>query len=332
MVKVDPTFVENEARYLLNPVNQLVEITKDSTFAHANFHSDSFSSAAEEEISIKAVPIGVSADQSLQASSDFQKKPSSEIRLLLPFEKLDKSSNLSYTGTVQVIDFRGNPVPANEELKVKLESINSHIADIPRFVTIPEGKSYTEFPIDISGEKGSSKIIANANGIIGTESSVSVMSFLTKMTISSSSVDEPVQPGTPQELKLYVDSENFEPLGGIELRIEPGVNATITPTKIKTESDGSAKVHVIANGGKQVSFEVYASSEGFVEDQKSFSFDVDSNQVIQEDMNVLGLPEWVVYVGIAAIIVIAGVLTLFFKKPKQNLEEEEEEIYEEEDI
>ena len=28
----------------------------------------------------------------------------------------------------------------------------------------------------------------------------------------------------------------------------------------------------------------------------------------------------------------AGVLTLFFKKPKQNLEEEEEEIYEDEDI
>jgi len=81
-----------------------------------------------------------------------------------------------------------------------------------------------------------------------------------------------------------------------------------------------------------VSFEVFATSEGFIEDQKLFSFDVDSSQVIQDDMNVLGLPEWVVYVGIAAMIVIGGVLALFFKKPKQNLEDDEEEIYEEEDI
>ena len=138
-------------------------------------------------------------------------------------------------------------------------------------------------------------------------------------------------PGEPQELKLYVDSENLEPLAGIELTIEPGVNATITPQKIITEPDGSAKVHLTANGGNAISFQVYATSEGFVEDQQSFSFEVDSTKVIQENMNVLGLPEWVVYVGIAAIIVIAGVLILFFKKPKQNLEEEEE-IYEDEDI
>ena len=325
-----PTFVENEAKFLLNPVNQLIEITKDSTFAHANFHSDSFSSAAEEEIKINAVPVGVSADQSLQAISDFDKKPSSEVKILLPFEKLDKGSDLPYAGIVQIIDFRGNPVPATEDLKVKLESTQSNIADIPRFATIPSGQSYTEFPIDVSGKTGSSNIIANANGIIGTESSVSVTSFLTKMTISSGSIVEPVQPGSPQEIKLYVDSENFEPLEGIELRIEPGANATITPTKIKTESDGSAKVHVTANGGKQVSFQVYASSDGFIEDEKSFSFEVDSSQVIQEDMNVLGLPEWVVYVGIAAVVVIGGVLTLFFKKPKQTLEEEE--IYDDEDI
>ena len=152
------------------------------------------------------------------------------------------------------------------------------------------------------------------------------------MSISSGVVDGPVMPGVPQEIKLYVDSENLEPLPGVELMIEPGANATITPTKIITEEDGSAKVHVTASGGKQVSFEVYATSDGFIEDQKSFSFDVDSSQVIQEDMNVLGLPEWVVYVGIAAMIVIGVVLTLFFKKPKRNLEDDEDEIYEEEDI
>ena len=328
--KSRPTFVENEVKYLLKPVNQLVEITKDSTFAHANFHSDSFGTAAEEKVNINSVPVGVSADQSLQASASFQKMPSSEVRVILPFDEIDKSSDLPYAGIVQIIDFRGNPVPAAEQIRVKLESSDTSITEIPRFIAIPEGKSYEEFPIGISGKTGVTKIIANANGIIGTESSIRVTSFLTKMSISSGTLPEPIILGEAQELKLYVDSESLEPLAGIELTIKPGANATITPTKIKTESDGSAKVHVTANGGKQVSFEVYASSEGFVEDQQSFSFDVDSSQVIQEEMNVLGLPEWVVYVGIAAIIVIAGVLTLFFKKPKQNLEEEE--IYEDEDI
>lgn len=326
-----PTFVENEARFLLNPVNQLIEITKDSTFTHANFHIDSFSSAPEEQVNIVAIPIGVSSDQTLQATASFIKKPSSELKVIFPFEKLDKNSDLPYTGIAQILDFRGNPVPASEDLRVKLEDTNEKIAEIPRFATIPNGQSYTKFPIEISGETGSSKILANANGILGTESVFSVTSFLTKMTITSGSMVEPVQPGSAQELKLYVDNENFEPLEGIELRIEPGVNATITPTKILTESDGSAKVHVTANGGKQVSFQVYASSDGFVEDEKSFSFEVDSTQVIQEEVNVLGLPEWVVYVGIAAVVVIGGVLILFFKKPKQNLEEEEE-IYDDEDI
>ena len=330
--KSRPTFVEDEARFLLDPVNQLIEITKDSTFAHANFHSDSFGSAAEEQVNLNAIPVGVSADQSLQVSSSFQKKPSSEIKIILPYDEIDKSSNLPYTGIAQIIDFRGNPVPATDQIRVKLEATDSSITEIPRFANIPAGQSYVEFPIDISGKIGTATILANANGIIGTESNLKVTSFLTKMDISSGTLPEPIIPGEAQELKLYVDSENLEPLAGVELTIEPGANATITPMKIKTEADGSAKVHVTANGGKQVSFEVFATSEGFVEDQQSFSFEVDSSQVIEENMNVLGLPEWVVYVGIAAIIVIAGVLTLFFKKPKQNLEEEEEEIYEDEDI
>ena len=326
-----PTFVENEARYLLNPVNQLVEITKDSTYSHANFHSNAFGTAAEEKVTIKAVPIGVSADQSLTANANFEKKPSSEIKIILPFDELDKGSDLPYAGIAQIIDFRGNPVPTSEDLKVKLESTNSNIADIPRFAVIPSGKSYVEFPIEISGKIGSTTIIANANGIIGSEETLSVTSFLTKMSISSGTIDAPITPGVPQEVKLYVDSENLEPLPGIELTIQPGVNVTVTPTQIITQEDGSAKVHVTASNGRQATFEVFATSDGFIEEQKIFSFDVDSTQIMEEEMKVLGLPEWVVYVGIAAMIVIGGVLALFFKKPKKDLEEEEE-IFEDEDI
>jgi hypothetical protein len=46
----------------------------------------------------------------------------------------------------------------------------------------------------------------------------------------------------------------------------------------------------------------------------------------------LGFPEWIVYLAVAAILVIGIIMFIFLRKPKQLEDDEYEEIYEDEDI
>ncbi|KAG2473683.1 MAG: hypothetical protein NPMRth3_5360001, partial [Nitrosopumilales archaeon] len=71
-----PTFVENEAKYLLLPINELVEIEKGRTFAHSNFPSESFATNDEDPVTMEAIPVGVSADESLKAVTSYNRNPS----------------------------------------------------------------------------------------------------------------------------------------------------------------------------------------------------------------------------------------------------------------
>jgi len=324
-----PTFVEDETRFLLSPVNEIIKISTDQTFAHANFHSNSFGTDSEDTIILDAIPIGISADQSLETTASFEREPSSSVKVILPYDKLDVSSDQPYTGIIQLIDVRLNPLKASSNVKVKIETLNSNLVEVPRFVDIQAGTSYSEFSIQVNGKQGKVKLSANANGVIGSSESLEIKSFLNKLSITTGIIEEPISPGESLEVKIYVDSEKLEPIQGAELRIE-GNNATITPTSIKTQDDGSAKIHLTAGNEPTVSFQVFASAEGYVEEQRNFEFTVDTTQIELVETLVLGLPEWVLYVGLAAIVVIVAAIVLFLKKPKQSLEDEEEdEIYEE---
>jgi len=326
-----PTFVEDETRFLLSPVNEIIEISTDQTFAHANFHSDSFGTDSEDKIILDAIPMGISADQSLETKTSFEREPSSSVKVILPYDELDVSSDQPYTGIIQLIDMRGNPLKASSNVKVKIETLNSNLVEIPRFVDIQAGTSYTEFPIQVNGKQGTLKLSANANGVIGSSGSLEIKSFLNKLSITTSVIEEPIPPGESLEVKIYVDSEKLEPIQGAELRIE-GSNTTITPTSIKTQDDGSAKIHLTVGNEPTLSFQVFASAEGYVEEERNFEFTVDAAQIESEKALVLGLPEWVLYVGLAAIAVIVVTIMLFLKKPKQSLEDDEEEEIFEEDI
>jgi len=65
-----------------------------------------------------------------------------------------------------------------------------------------------------------------------------VRSFLTKLSISAGSVDEPLVPGESIELKVYVDDQYLESVPGVALKIVANENGTVTPTNIQTEADG----------------------------------------------------------------------------------------------
>jgi len=328
-----PTFVENEAKYILTPVNELAEISKGRTFTNVKFHNDSFGTTGEKQVLIEAIPIGISADDDLKSVASFEKDPSSMVKIILPYNEMDANTEQTYNGIVQLIDFNNNPIQTSRNLQVKINSTNSELIDIPRFVDIEEGSSFGIFSIDTSGEIGQSMISANVNGIVGSQQEFKTKSFLTKLKISTGSVNEPVTPGEPVELKLYVDDQYLESVEGASLKIVSDSNTTITPTNIKTENDGSAKLHFIAQSGvPTISLQIFATAEGYVDEQRTFEFSVDTNNPSNFQVLELGFPDWIVYIGIAAILVIGTVMFIFLRKPKQLLEDEYEEVYDDEEI
>ncbi len=330
--KERPTFVENEAKYLLYPVNELVEIEKNRTFAHAKFHSNSFGAVNDDVVLIEALPVGVSADDDLKALASFEKISSSIVKVTLPFNEMDTNSDLPYNGIIQLVDFTGNPIQVSSDLKVKLNSTNSELVKIPRFITISEGTTYGIFEIFTNGRIGKAEISANANGVLGSMDGFFVKSFLTKLKISTGSIKEPIQPGEPIELKLYIDDQNLESVEGATIKITSDSNTIITPANIKTEKDGSARIFFTASPEfPSISLDVFASAEGYVDEQKTFQISVNTDADSLDSL-VLGFPEWIVYLAVAAILVIGAIMFIFLKKPKQVEDDEYEEIYENEDI
>ena len=179
---------------------------------------------------------------------------------------------------------------------------------------------------------GSSVMKANANGVIGTEVDFETRSFLTQLSISTGVVNEPLVPGETIELRIYVDDEYLESVPGASLKIVSDGHGTVTPLNIQTESDGSAKIHFTPSRNQDtMSLQIFVTAEGYVEDQKTFEYIINSEG--SGSALELGVPDWIVYIGIAIIVVIVAVMFLFLKKPKRADDEEDElELFEDDDI
>ncbi|MEM2160290.1 MAG: hypothetical protein QXN55_04975, partial [Candidatus Nitrosotenuis sp.] len=210
-----PTQVENEIRYLIMPINEILTIEKGKTFAHVNFQGNAIQSDSES-IPIKTVPIGESADGDLEISNNYVKNPTAQLEITVPQTRFN--SEHEYQGTVQLVDFNGNPIILNDDLQVKLATTELGTVEVPDSITIPSGKSYIEFPISTIKD-GETKIIASGKGIVGAESDVSVKTLVTKLKISLGSVEEPVLMDKPTQMKIYVDDEEENSVGGATIRI-----------------------------------------------------------------------------------------------------------------
>ena len=130
--KQRPKILEQSSKYILSPVNEVLEIKQDQSFAYANFRSDSFSAGLDEAIDVTAVPIGVEAELALEAKSDFDTQLSSIVEVKLPFENLDAESSEPYDGIVQLKDLLDNPSTATRDLRIQLDQAEPEISQHPR--------------------------------------------------------------------------------------------------------------------------------------------------------------------------------------------------------
>jgi hypothetical protein len=313
-----PTLVENEIRYLITPINEILTIEKGKTFAHVNFQGNAIQTDSEA-IEIKTIPIGESADVDLEVTSNYAKNPTAQLALTIPQGKFNAESE--YIGTIQLVDFNGNPIVLGENLQVKIATSELGIIEVQDALTIPAGKSYMEFPISTIKD-GDVKITLSGKGIIAAESDILVKTLVTKLKISIGSVSEPIMIEQPTQMKIYVDDEEDNSVGGATIRVV-SADSTISPEVLTTSDDGSATIQFNAQKSPKMSLQILASAEGYTEDSKAIEFQV--TEPIMEKKTEL--PDWIIYGAIAGVVAIAGGIFAFLRNPKKKIQEDEDEIY-----
>ncbi len=319
-----PKVLKHDSKYLVTPTNGIIEIKKDTTFAFSKLHSDSFTITEDENMmDLKVVPIGEGADLSLETEKTFVTQPSSKMIVILPLDEIN-ANHENNLGIVQIVDLQGNPIIPSFDVKSKIISSEDSIAQVINDAVIRAGVSYATFPIETTGSVGDSIISASAKGVIGTEEMITTGSSLTQLKIFTSGLDELIPVDQPVEFKLFIDDENAESVSGASITIETDGNSLVSPDVIRTGPDGSAIVRLTATNGPSVSLNLIATAEGYSEGKDTLTINVDSPDKTLNAVD-LQLPEWIVYVIIAAIFLIGVLVVLFLKKSKAPVEEEWEE-------
>jgi hypothetical protein len=172
-------------------------------------------------------------------------------------------------------------------------------------------------------------INANIKGVIGTETKISTTSNEPKLKIFAEGIDGPMNVGEPTELTVFVDDESANSVSGASIKFVTDPGVIVTPENARTDESGSAKVDITVNEGELVSIQILASASGYSEGKQSFDYTVEGSSMNSLE---LGLPDWVLYVGVAAIVGIGAVLVVFLKKPKSASEDEDDEYEYEEEI
>jgi len=319
-----PKVMKETAKYLVTPTNGLVEIQKDSTFTFAQLHSDSFGvSEGKAKINLIVEPIGEKANLSLESSKTFVTEPSSKLQVTLPIEKIN-ADHVQNIGVIQLVDLQGNPVLPKFDVKSKITSTKTHVAQILDDSIIPIGSSYAKFSIKTTGSIGDSVITASAKGVNGTSTMVNTASSQTQLQVFTGGLSEEIPVNEPIEFRLFVDDENAESISGASIKIITDESAVITPEVVRTSSDGSAIVSLTAFEGPDISFEIIATAEGYAEGKDTFIVNVDAPEKMFDEID-LELPEWIIYIVIGGILMVGVVVFMFLRKSKTQLEEEWEE-------
>ncbi len=184
--------------------------------------------------------------------------------------------------------------------------------------------------IDITGNAGSSNIIAAAKGLVANFAHITASSTASTLSIFTSGLVEPIPVNREIQVKVFVDDDDAESIAGAKISIMPNENATSSVDLVRTGPDGSATFGVTASTGPEITIDFIVQAEGYKDGTDSVDIIVDYDPQAGALAN-LNLPPELVYVIIGGIAVVVIVVVLFLRKSKEAIEEEEEP-WEDEDI
>lgn len=319
-----PKVMKDTEKYLVTPTNGLIEIPRGETFAFATLRSDTFDvSEQETNVLLTVEPIGEKTKSELKSSKTFVTWPTSKLQIHFPSDKIN-AEHENNVGIVQLVDLQGNPIIPKFDVKSKITSSHNSVVQVIDDAVIPAGLSYISFPIETTGSIGNSVIHASAKGVSGTSYPIDTASSQTQLMISSGGLASEIKADETLEFRLFVDDENAQSVPNALLKIITEDDVLINPDVVRTSSDGSAIVSLTAFEGPSISFDIIATAEGYAEGQDSFTVNVDAPEKTFDAID-LELPEWIIYIVIAGILMVGAVVFMFLKKSKTDIEEEWEE-------
>jgi len=163
-------------------------------------------------------------------------------------------------------------------------------------------------------------ISSSARGVVGSETELTTTTSSSRLSIFTSGLIEPIPLGKEIQVQIFVDDALAESVAGATVRITPNENATTTVDIVRTAADGSATFGLVALNGPEITIEFAASASGYKDGGKFIDILVDVPEGTLAEINA----EWIVYLIIGGIAVVAIVIGLFLKKSKEVIDEEEE--------
>lgn len=321
-----PTINSERIQYLLEPLNQLVEINSGTGFTKLQLQSSSFVKALlTGNANITVSPIGADVNTALKETTLLPIAPSSSItKLFLPTKNIVVGEKIHQFGIVQLVDFFGNPVLVSNNLRVELVSNNQKLVTVPTSVTISAGKSFVEFPITVAEGEGSANIDANSRGFFGSNSTLNLIPFTKDLILSPPA--GPINFQQPNELTLYVDDNYGESIGNAHITLS-AKNVTIFPESLSTNEFGEGKFLMTPNTGPTITLTITASKTGYVDASETVELAVSGYVVATQKSTLFGVAPWILYVAVGGSVAGIGVVVIMImRKPKPKLEEEEEEL------
>jgi len=322
-----PKVLHSDTKYLVTPTNGVVDIPKGITYGKVRLQSESFSLEDGGSVVLKVAPIGEEADLDLQSTTIFKTQLSAKINVLFPLESLDVTKE-NHVGVIQMVDLQGFPIESFKDIRTKIISSDDDLFKSIADVTIKKGESFAEFTIKTKDKIGSSTIATSARGVVGTETEITTSTSSSRLSVFTSGLIEPMPLGKEIQVKIFVDNALSESVAGATVEIIPNENATTSVDVVRTSGDGSANFGLTALNGPEISIEFAASAPGYKDGGRTLDIQVD---VPSQALGVINA-EWIVYLIIGGIAVVAVVVGLFLKKSKEVVEEEEEPWEEVDDI
>lgn len=323
-----PSTSKDEIKYLLKPINELIDIPSREYFVKKQSIISSYGSAAESKlVKINAEPVGISAVSTLEVASTFKiVPPSVTLQVIIPFENIAGVNSENRIGVVQLTDAYENPISLPFDLRVRLGSNNTEVIQVPSSVTITSGDSFVEFPVTTFGNAGFSAISASADLLHGSEALLFVEPYYPALNVYLQYLDTTIEWNKEAIIDIFVEDEYGLAVEDATVRLTAGTNSTVSPTTVRTDEDGIATVTFKTDIDKPATYlSAEVAKDGY--EYGEATIDLAVTGFTQEGGGtIFGLPFWVTYAGIAGIVGgIAVVAFMILRKPKPTEEELAEE-------
>ena len=143
-----------------------------------------------------------------------------------------------------------------------------------------------------------------------------------RLGISLDSLPESLTLRTPSKIKFSVFDSNQKSVDKANVEVYSSGDVEIKPRNILTNNDGEGSVEITPKSDKSITISIIATKEGYLDSTKEIVLDVKKSPGMS--LSDFQFEFWMLYVIIAAVLILGVFVFLFFRKTKEVVNWEED--------